>query len=199
MLSAIRLERPLVVIDCETTGLDPEWDRVVEVCTVRLRPDGRGDWWVARVDPGRPIPAQVARLHGLGDESVRGCPPFAGIAAALADRLREGDWLGWNLPFDLDFLRAELRRCGLDLPTGHWPIALDPMARFKATVGSRLGMSRDLAGAVRHFLRRDHMRPHDALADCLETVQVLDALLREITPGPVTVAQAGGLLAGPWE
>ncbi|HLU40346.1 MAG TPA: exonuclease domain-containing protein, partial [Planctomycetota bacterium] len=52
----LRLERAIVFVDLETTGLDPEKDRIIEIGLVRVEPDGTRTQLVERVDPGVDIP-----------------------------------------------------------------------------------------------------------------------------------------------
>jgi DNA polymerase-3 subunit epsilon/CBS domain-containing protein len=79
-----------LVIDTETTGLDPRKAWIVEIAAVRLTA-GRLDLsspFNRRVRPGMAIPAAATRIHGIDDAAVAGAPPFAAIApdvAALID------------------------------------------------------------------------------------------------------------------
>lgn len=61
------------VVDCETTGLDPEKDRIVELAIVGCSiVDGIGIGWSNLFDPGIPIPAAASAVHHIVDEDVRG-------------------------------------------------------------------------------------------------------------------------------
>ena len=55
----IQLERPLVVLDTETTGTVPFRDRVVEIGMLKLHPDGRREHWTKRVNPEMRIPIET--------------------------------------------------------------------------------------------------------------------------------------------
>ena len=80
-----------VVLDTETTGLDPATARIVEIGAVPLR-RGRLDETAALrrlVNPGEPIPAEATRIHAIDDSSVASAPKFAAvwpdISAATSD------------------------------------------------------------------------------------------------------------------
>jgi DNA polymerase-3 subunit epsilon len=101
---------PLAAIDTETTGRDPELDRIVEIACVLWR-DGEV---VARhcwlVDPCRPIPQEAFEVHGIGDGDVQGKPRFAEIAADVLAALHGSVPVAYNAEFDRAFLMAEMVR-----------------------------------------------------------------------------------------
>ena len=79
-----------VVIDTETTGLDPRKARVVEFAAVRLV-GGRLDATGALrrlIDPGEPIPPAASRIHGIDDAKVAGAPRFAAAWPEISARTR---------------------------------------------------------------------------------------------------------------
>ncbi len=104
-----------VVLDTETTGLDPaEGHRVIEVGCLELEghvPTGRV--WRSYVHPERDIPEDSARVHGLTLENLSTAPHFAAIAGELLDFLGDAPLVIHNAEFDLKFLNAELARVGL--------------------------------------------------------------------------------------
>ncbi|HUQ16739.1 MAG TPA: 3'-5' exonuclease, partial [Candidatus Saccharimonadales bacterium] len=63
--------RDLIAVDLETTGFDPDLDRIIEIGAVRLRPGpegfAAGERFTTLVDPGRPVGAAITRLTGIGD------------------------------------------------------------------------------------------------------------------------------------
>jgi DNA polymerase-3 subunit epsilon len=103
-----------IVLDTETTGLDPaSGDRVIEVAAIELynfMPTGQK--FHVLVDPERDIPEEATRVHGFTAEMLRGKPIFAGIAHELIAFLRDSEIIAHNAPFDFGFLDAELVRAG---------------------------------------------------------------------------------------
>src|SRR4051794_25784656 len=79
----LRLERPLAVLDLESTGVDVASSRVVEVAVMRVGPGGGRAMFHRRVNPGIPIPPAATAVHGITDADVAGCRPFAAIAPDL--------------------------------------------------------------------------------------------------------------------
>jgi DNA polymerase III epsilon subunit-like protein len=96
---------PVVVIDLETTGLDPREDRVVEIAM--LSADGTLDTLV------RPKPARTFDgLHDLSPRAVGAAPAFCDIVELVWRALVGRLIVGYNVAFDIAFLEAEFRRSG---------------------------------------------------------------------------------------
>jgi DNA polymerase III subunit epsilon len=103
-----------IVIDTETTGLDPrDGHRIVEVACIELvhhLPTGRK--FHRYVNPERDMPADAFAVHGLSAEFLAGYPPFAAIADEFAAFLGSDRVVIHNAEFDLAFINAELGRLG---------------------------------------------------------------------------------------
>jgi DNA polymerase-3 subunit epsilon len=104
-----------VVLDTETTGLDPNaGHRVIEVGCLELHnhvPTGRT--FHAYLNPEREIPAEAVAIHGLTAAFLSDKPRFSSIAQAFLDFVEESPLVIHNAEFDLGFVNAELRRAGL--------------------------------------------------------------------------------------
>jgi DNA polymerase III subunit epsilon len=103
-----------VVIDTETTGLDPQdGHRIVEIACLELIhhvPTGRK--LHRYVNPERDVPADAVAVHGLDAEFLAGHPPFAAVANELAQFIAGDRLVIHNAEFDLAFINAELARLG---------------------------------------------------------------------------------------
>ena len=110
-----------VVVDVETTGLDPERDRVVSVSMLRARfsalqrnPDHlEGDTLDALFNPQRDIPPAATRVHGIMNEDVADRDTFARSAQKLRDFIGNRPIIAHNAAFDKAFLNAEFKRAGV--------------------------------------------------------------------------------------
>ena len=108
------LTRPLVCVDLEATGIWPGHDRIVQIATASIFPDGSVSLWSSLVNPERSIPPAVTAIHGLTDATVASAPTFAQLAPTVAARLSDCDLTGYNV--------ARFDRRLLDLEaTGIWP------------------------------------------------------------------------------
>ena len=106
-----------LIIDTETTGLDPRQDhRIIEVAVVELvdlRPTGRHLHF--KVNPERDIDVGATEVHGMTWDDLRDKPTFREVAAEFVEFARGAEWVIHNAPFDVAFLDAELAR--LEHPT----------------------------------------------------------------------------------
>jgi DNA polymerase-3 subunit epsilon len=103
-----------IVLDTETTGLDPaEGHRVVEIGCLELvnhLPTGRQ--FRQYLNPERAMPEDAYRVHGLSEEFLRAQPTFAEAADAFLEFVGDARLVIHNAGFDLAFLNAELARLG---------------------------------------------------------------------------------------
>lgn len=109
-----------VVVDVETTGLNPEVDRVVSVAAIRVNIEalcraGRLDVdpFHAQINPGIPIPTAASRIHGIRDEHVADAKHFHELAASLRAYIGDLPLIGHNIQFDKKFLQSEFKRASV--------------------------------------------------------------------------------------
>ncbi|MGF1444732.1 MAG: DNA polymerase III subunit epsilon, partial [Pikeienuella sp.] len=146
-----------IVLDTETTGLEPDEHRIVEIGAVELLnalPTGRS--YHQYINPERPMPAEAFQIHGLGDEFLRDKPVFAEIAAAFCSFIAEAPLVIHNAAFDMAMINAELARLGRPvLPDSR---AVDTLALAKRKFpGAQVSLDAlcrrfgiDNAGRVKH-------------------------------------------------
>jgi DNA polymerase-3 subunit epsilon len=105
-------ETPVAVIDFETTGLTPGFDRVVEASVVRIDPGDEPKLvFDTLVNPDRPMAA--TEIHGITDADVARAPRFRDIAGNLLDATKGCVVSAYNVYFDIKFLSFELANCGI--------------------------------------------------------------------------------------
>jgi len=163
------LERPLVIIDLETTGLNTETARIVELGLILILPDNYDSQIVLRLNPGVPIPAEASNVHGIFDADVADEPRFADIADTTLSRLSFCDLCGFNISrFDLPILQNEFARVGMSLPLQGRAI-VDVMTIFHDCIKRQPGVKRDLTAAVHLYCNQNHDKAHSAGADAQAT------------------------------
>ncbi len=160
-----------VAIDCETSGLDMERDRLLSVGAVAVR-CGRielADSFDAYVQQATPSATENILIHGIGGDAQRAGRPAAAVIAALSEYIGDGVPVGFHAPFDA----AILRRHGLRLDEAWLDLATLLPALFP-----QLGRAGTLDDWLEHFAIRSHAR-HDALGDAFATTQLLLIVLAE--------------------
>jgi DNA polymerase-3 subunit epsilon/ATP-dependent DNA helicase DinG len=96
---------PIVALDIETTGLDPENDAIIDIGAVRFNGNRVEDRWETLVNPGRRIPREITRLTNITDSMVRNAPPIHDVIDDLEYFVGDLPIVGHNVRFDLGFLR----------------------------------------------------------------------------------------------
>jgi DNA polymerase III subunit epsilon len=169
-----------VVIDTETTGLDPQdGHRIVEIACLELIhhvPTGRK--LHRYVNPERDIPADAMAVHGLDAGFLAGHPPFAAIAEEVAEFIAGDRLVIHNAEFDLAFLNAELARLGRS------PLAA-PFVDTLAVARRRFpGAPNSLDALCRRFaIDLSAREKHGADIDCSLLAEVYIELLGGRQPG----------------
>lgn len=165
-------EAPLVVIDFETTGLDPENDRIVEVGVALFREGKheRSENWL--VQPGMSIAAESSAVHGITDEMVKDAPVFGEVWSLVRPFLEGRLPVAYNHRFDSRFLWAELRRMGMATTGTEIPPAasddgvwIDPFVWVREIYKNEKGFSlTDTCARLNVPLDTAHRASHDAEA-----------------------------------
>lgn len=112
-ISSLRIaDTPVAVIDFETTGLTPGYDRVVEVSIVRIDPGSTPKLvFDTLVNPSRPMAA--TEIHGITDSDVAKAPRFQDIAGEVLAATKGCVVAAYNVYFDMKFLNFELSNAGV--------------------------------------------------------------------------------------
>lgn len=167
----LNLKRPIIFFDLETTGLDIAKDRIVELCYIRVEPNGNEEARSMRINPEMHIPEVASSVHGITDDDVKDCPTFADVASQLATTFEGCDLAGFNSNrFDLPLLAEEFMKAGVNIDLSHVQ-AIDVQNIYHKLE------KRTLAAAYKFYCGRDLENAHSALADTQATYEVLQAQL----------------------
>ena len=106
-----------IVLDTETTGLDPDaGHRLVEIGCVELIHHVRtGNYFHSYLNPERDMPAEAERVHGLSSQFLKDKPFFRSVAGSFLEFIGDAPLVIHNAAFDMKFLNAELNTLGLSL------------------------------------------------------------------------------------
>lgn len=179
----IKLDRPLVVFDIESTGTSPRKDRIVELAAVKVTVEGEeiSKCWL--LNPTVHIPEETTAIHGISDDDVKDCPTFAERAAEIFEFFRDADLSGYNADrFDIPCLEEEFARVGINFgSSSRRHVDVQRIFHKKEP--------RDLTAAVRYYCGRPHEGAHGAEADTAATLDVLKAQLGKYGDLPRSVAE----------
>ncbi|MEJ8570996.1 DUF294 nucleotidyltransferase-like domain-containing protein [Microbaculum marinum] len=176
-----------VVLDTETTGLDPRDARIVQIGAVGLRAGMRNgdDIYDALVDPGIAIPEKTSAIHGIRDADVAGKPSFADLAPDLKEFIAGRIVVGHNIGYDLAVMKRECERASLPW---NQPRALDTRLLARLVAPNLPDFSLDSLAA---WLGISIRQRHTALGDAIATADILAALVPRLREcGIRTVAEA---------
>lgn len=172
-----------IVLDTETTGLDPAaGHRIVEVAGLELLhhvPTGRT--FREYINPQRDMPPEAERIHGLSTEFLKDKPVFPAIAPAFLDFIGDARLVIHNAAFDMKFLNAELAACGFPPLEDVRAVCTVTMARQRFP-----GAQVSLDALCRRFEVDNSARSfHGALLDCELLAEVYLELCGGRQPGLV--------------
>lgn len=103
-------EELFVCLDCETTGLDPEQDRVIEVAVAKFTFNDILETYETLVDPGCPIPPASIEIHHISDAMVQGKPNITAVLPTLFKIIDKHILIGHGISLDIAFLCNEAKR-----------------------------------------------------------------------------------------
>ena len=173
----MKLTKPLVVLDLETTGIWIEKDRIIEIGMVKVLTDGKKETYATRVNPCMPIPPVVTELTGITDADVKNAPSFLSIAGKVLAFLEGADIGGFNVErFDLPLLAREFADAGIKFEYATRTV-------YDAQKVYHLHERRDLSAAFAFYCHQDLKDAHSATADAEATLAILQEQLKRYTAG----------------
>jgi DNA polymerase-3 subunit epsilon len=180
----IKLERPVVFFDLETTGIDIINDRIIEMCMIKVDVDGSIiQQWKSRFNPeGRLSRPEALEKHKIEDELLLDQDTFSYLAPEIHLFFEDADIGGYNiLRFDLPMLCEEFMRAGI-------PFSY----RTKKVIDSYLILSkmepRKLEDVYTKYTGKILENAHSAEDDILATIEIFHKQ-NEIYDLPETVEE----------
>ena len=187
----LNLERPLLFFDIESTGLNIASDSIIELCFVKVFPDGEErvkTWrvkpWDYTADCQRPINPSAQAVHGISAEDLADKPTFYQIVDEVVEWLSGSDLSGFNsAKFDLPLLAEEIER--VRMYTDKQPaIDLHKMQMVDVQNIFHMMEPRTLKSASMFYCGKDLENAHAAEADTLATYEVLKGQLDRYAGDP---------------
>lgn len=167
----LHLKNPIVFFDLETTGINFQSDRIVEISYLKVYPNGKEESKTFRVNPEMHIPEESSLIHGIYDKDVENEPTFKMLAANIANDFKGCDIAGFNSNrFDVPLLAEEFLRAGTDINLKKSKF-IDVQTIFHKKE------QRTLSAAYKFYCDKNLEDAHTAEADTRATYEVLKAQL----------------------
>lgn len=170
----LNLQKPLVIFDLETTGLDLVKDRIIQLSYIKVYPDGHEVRGNELINPEKTIPNEVVQLTGITNADVKDKPTFKQLATKLCEVFTGSDIAGFNSNhFDVPLLAEEFLRAGIDFDFSKCRL-IDVQTIFHKME------RRNLAAAYKFYCGRkmeDDFEAHRADQDTEATYRVLQGEL----------------------
>lgn len=167
----LNLKNPIIFFDLETTGTNINSDRIVEICYLKIYPNGNEESKTMRINPEMHIPESSSAVHGIYDKDVADCPRFKDVAASIARDFLGCDLGGFNSNrFDIPVLAEEFLRAGVDIDLNRRKFVDVQVIYHKLE-------QRTLSAAYKFYCHKNLEDAHTAEADTRATYEVLQAQL----------------------
>lgn len=168
----LKLTRPIVFFDLETTGTDRSKDKIVEISLLKIFPTGEKESYTYLINPEMPIPEEASNVHGITNEDVKNSPTFCQKSEFISQFISGSDLAGFNIDnFDTPILIRQLQECGKSLSSNTRFIDV-----YKIFINKE---PRTLSAAYKYYCGADLDNAHSAEADTLGTFEVLEGMLEK--------------------
>lgn len=163
----LKLEKPIVFFDLETTGVNIATDRIVEISVLKVFPNGNKESKTWLVNPEIEIPKEAEAIHGITNEKVVTEPTFKELAPKVSEMIDGCDLAGFNSNrFDIPLLAEELMRVGIDFDMKNRK-AIDVQVIFHKKE------QRTLSAGYQFYCGKELEGAHGAEADTNATYEIL--------------------------
>ena len=181
----MKLENDIIYFDIESSGLETDTARIVELACIKYKVDGKKEEKTILFNPGVPIPIEASEVHGITDEMVKDKPLFKQYAKAIRSWFDGCDLAGFNSNnYDVPLLSAEFERSGLE--GINWdPTLLDVLSLY------RVLFPNTLSEVYKRLTGKELEGAHGALADITATKEIGDIIF------PLLVEQSEILIETP--
>ena len=167
----LKLSKPIVFFDLETTGINIATDKIVEISILKVFPNGNKESKTWLVNPEMEIPKESSEIHGITNEKVVAEPTFKELADKVNEMIGDADLAGFNSNrFDIPLLAEELMRAGIDFDMKNRK-AIDVQVIFHKKE------QRTLGAGYQFYCGKELEGAHGAEADTNATYEILLAQL----------------------
>lgn len=171
-MTSLRSET-FVCLDCESTGLEPDKDRIVEIAVARFTFEKILQEFETLIDPECPIPVTSQEIHKISAEMVAGKPKIAEVLPKILSMIEGHVIVGHGINFDIALLAAEAKRHNIPTQIAKQP-HLDTLRMARLYGESPINSLQQLRS---HF----NIEPegaHRAMSDVIVNIEVFKRLAK---------------------
>ncbi len=162
----MKINKPLVFFDIESTGLDITKDKIIEITILKLSISGRKNTFTFRINPEIPIPSENSKIHGIYDKDVKNSPSFKKVGNKIKKLLYKCDLVGFNiLKFDLPILIEEFKNNKISFSINNINI-IDVQKLY------HLMEKRNLSSAYKFYCNKTLKNSHSSFSDTMATYEI---------------------------
>jgi DNA polymerase-3 subunit epsilon len=185
MNKLLKLTKPLIFFDLETTGTNTILDKIIQFCGIKYFPNRAEPKTLELfINPGFPLPKEIIELTKITDEKLKGKKSFREVASQINEFIFGCDLAGFNIiKFDVPMLKEQFKvDYGMNLDLSETSL-VDIGNIFKKKE------ERTLAAASRFYLGKEHKNAHNALDDTKTTAEVFYAQLEKYSDLPQDIKE----------
>lgn len=166
------IDTTFVVLDCETTGLNPKSDAITELAAIKICGGETVGSFHSLINPLRPLPARISMLTGITQDQLKDCPTFEELAPTFLEFLGDSIVVGHNVKFDINFLNSGLERANFPILSNAF---LDTLSMAKKIIPREVPNFK--LSTLAQYCRSESSPTHRAYADVEATIEVFHYLI----------------------
>ena len=162
-----------VCLDCESTGLEPKQDRIIEIAGARFSFDKIFQEFETLIDPECPIPETSQEIHKISQEMISGKPKIAEILPEFLKMIEGHILVGHGIGFDIALIAAEAKRHQI-------PTQIEKQLYFDTLRMARL-YGQSPVNSLQHLRQHFNIEPegaHRAMSDVIVNIEVFKQLAK---------------------
>lgn len=168
--SEIHFSPDYVLLDFETTGLDPQWDEIIEIGILRVRDNNIVDTYSTLVKPESPIDPFITELTGISNEMVENAPSIKSVLPDVFSFIGSDLIVGQNVNFDYNFLYDALLLADMR------PISNDLFDTMRISRKLLPDLPHHRLSDLAQYFNVENTQSHRSLSDCHTTFAVYNGL-----------------------
>ena len=172
-----------VALDVETTGLDPQWDKIIQVGCIRVRDSAIVTQYESLVNPGFEVDDYITKLTGITNEMLATAPSIEQIAPDIQSFIGDDCIVGHNVTFDINFLYDTFEKCGLS------PLRNDFICTRRLAYWVFPGWGSYKLKILVEKLQLPGGQFHNAMADTMHTYHAYEYMKKYAVENSIEIAQ----------